>query len=321
MNVVIEGADGSGKSTLAHYIASRTGMRVLESEGPPRYRGDIADRIRARSKMTNTIFVRHPVVSHPIYEAARRQQGQLSHELVHSPNEREFYDSSPTLIFCRSSSSHVKKPHDSVSHLQTIDDQQVLIRGLYRRWAIAHAHVIHTMGDDPDRIVSYLRPFDPVGDVQQFHEKNALDYTGKPRALPFDLTQFRLKFKRQEVGEYEQHADSAMNELDKLTGPPSLAVGELAFNESLFIGELAQSLDALVDLVYVTLGTAHLQGFDFRRAWKRVHVANMSKVRVEGAARTAEERMKLKMVKPPGWVPPDHRDLVCDHAHSTEHQP
>jgi hypothetical protein len=28
-----------------------------------------------------------------------------------------------------------------------------------------------------------------------------------------------------------------------------------------------------------------------------------------------EEALKMKIIKPPGWLPPDHRDLVRDNAH------
>lgn len=50
-------------------------------------------------------------------------------------------------------------------------------------------------------------------------------------------------------------------------------------------------------------------GFNFREAWRRVHEANMGKVR----ARRAQDSTRgsvFDVVKPPGWVAPDLSDLV-----------
>ena len=44
-------------------------------------------------------------------------------------------------------------------------------------------------------------------------------------------------------------------------------------------------------------------GFDFDEAWKRVHKANMKKVRMK------TERSPIDIVKPIGWKPPDLKDL------------
>ena len=59
----------------------------------------------------------------------------------------------------------------------------------------------------------------------------------------------------------------------------------------------------------VALGTAYMQGFNFKEAWRRVHEANMRKVRA-----TSEEQSKRNsssdVVKPAGWVAPDLKDLV-----------
>lgn len=70
-----------------------------------------------------------------------------------------------------------------------------------------------------------------------------------------------------------------------------------------------QVLDGLVDLTYVSIGTAYLHGFNFDEAFKRVHSANMKKIK----ARTADESKRghiLDIVKPEGWQPPYLKDLV-----------
>lgn len=121
-----------------------------------------------------------------------------------------------------------------------------------------------------------------IRDIADFHTKFGLAYNDGPRDLPEELQNFRVKFMQEELNEY---AESAMD------------------------GNLEGQLDALVDLVYVALGTAYMQGFNFKEAWRRVHEANMRKVRA-----TSEEQSKRgsasDVVKPVGWTAPDLSDLV-----------
>jgi len=112
-------------------------------------------------------------------------------------------------------------------------------------------------------------------DIVDFHQQFGLKYDGPPRALPGELSRFRTNFLFEELAEYSE-AET-----------------------------LEKKLDALVDLVYVALGTAHLHGFDFDAAWDRVHRANMQKIRGP-SVRSGE----YDVIKPAGWVAPDLRDLV-----------
>jgi predicted HAD superfamily Cof-like phosphohydrolase len=116
-------------------------------------------------------------------------------------------------------------------------------------------------------------------DIKKFHEKFGLAYNGPPRDLPEELHSFRVNFMMEELEEY------------------------------LRAQSLVDKLDALVDLIYVALGTAHLHGFDFEKAWRRVHEANMKKARAE---RTTDSRRgsTFDVVKPDGWTPPDLSDLA-----------
>ncbi len=164
------------------------------------------------------------------------------------------------------------------------------------------------------REAEYVRRFDPVADVASFHKKFTINYDGLPRMLDFETLQFRLKFMREELQEYETHADKAnfelkhdwINQQDQLVKSPE--------DQASFTHELAQCLDALMDEMYVVLGTAHLHGFNVYEAWDRVHQANMAKVLVTNPA-DASEKMKLKISKPPGWEPPKHDDLVEVNIH------
>jgi len=63
-------------------------------------------------------------------------------------------------------------------------------------------------------------------------------------------------------------------------------------------------LDGLVDLVYFAVGTAVILDYKFNEAFKRVHEANMQKVRAH------TERSAVDLIKPPGWVKPNLKDLI-----------
>src|SRR5690348_11381567 len=142
---------------------------------------------------------------------------------------------------------------------------------------------------------------DVVGDVEAFHEKFGLRYQGKPRVLPKDLADFRLKFHKEELEEYKKHHYRAEYDVQFRPGCD-------------VVGHLEEMLDACVDLVYVVVGTSDYHGFNFREAWRRVHAANMQKVRAE-RAEDSKRGSLYDVVKPPGWQAPNHHDLVEDHAH------
>ena len=119
-------------------------------------------------------------------------------------------------------------------------------------------------------------------DIAAFHEKFGLGYNGSPREIDENLASFRAKFMQEELDEYK-----------------------LAYTE----GDLEKQFDALIDLVYVALGTAYLQGFPFQAGWRRVQAANMAKVR----AKSADESKRgsaFDIVKPKGWMPPFLWDLL-----------
>lgn len=143
-------------------------------------------------------------------------------------------------------------------------------------------------------------------DIAEFHEKFGLGYYGKPRLLENEMSEFRIKFLQEELSEYID----AINKANEMLANASI----LPDAKDSFNGEMAKALDALVDLVYVALGTAYLHGFDFPTAWSRVHDANMQKVRAEKAG-DSKRGTSFDVIKPPGWVAPDHTDLIEDNDH------
>jgi predicted HAD superfamily Cof-like phosphohydrolase len=75
------------------------------------------------------------------------------------------------------------------------------------------------------------------------------------------------------------------------------------------IGDLEQYFDGIIDLVYVALGAAYLAGLPFDEGFRRVHEANMKKVR----AITAEDSKRgstYDIIKPAGWEAPVLDDLL-----------
>ena len=152
-----------------------------------------------------------------------------------------------------------------------------------------------------DVIHSALYPQSMTKDIEDFHGKFGLQYKGPPRQLDVDLGLFRTKFMGEELFEYagtpddlRYVAEQAMVNHIPDSGPPALV----------------DQLDALVDLVYVALGTAYLHGFNFDEAWRRVHRANMAKVRASSDGSDSKRKSSHDVVKPPGWTAPDLSDLV-----------
>jgi predicted HAD superfamily Cof-like phosphohydrolase len=62
-------------------------------------------------------------------------------------------------------------------------------------------------------------------------------------------------------------------------------------------------LDALIDILVVTIGAIHSAGFDGEAAWQEVMRSNFAKIDpVSGKIR---KRGDGKILKPDGWTPPD----------------
>jgi len=63
-----------------------------------------------------------------------------------------------------------------------------------------------------------------------------------------------------------------------------------------------ETLDALIDILVVTIGALHSMGADAEGAWKEVMATNFAKIDHEtGKVRKREDG---KVLKPTGWQPP-----------------
>jgi predicted HAD superfamily Cof-like phosphohydrolase len=126
-------------------------------------------------------------------------------------------------------------------------------------------------------------------DVAWFHRKFGLPVAGPDvRCAPMTAAdaEYRTKFLEEELTE---------------------------FKLALLEGDLPGMTDALADLVWVALGTAHWMGAPFEAVWLEVARANMDKARGQpgdgGHRRGAAEPIR----KPASWRPPDVAGAIAAH--------
>ena len=121
-----------------------------------------------------------------------------------------------------------------------------------------------------------------IKDIDAFHKKYGFE-KNKKVGIPDDneLVNFRTSFLMEELAEYTQ----AITKKDA-----------------------AGALDALVDIVYIALGTAWLFNLPFEKAWEQVQKANMSKIRTK--SKSKKRGTSFDVVKPKGWTPPDIEQVI-----------
>lgn len=73
--------------------------------------------------------------------------------------------------------------------------------------------------------------------------------------------------------------------------------------EAIEAGDIVEQLDALEDILVVTIGAIHSAGMDGEGGWKEVMRTNFAKIDKEtGKVRKREDG---KVLKPVGWTPPE----------------
>lgn len=79
-------------------------------------------------------------------------------------------------------------------------------------------------------------------------------------------------------------------------------------DQALADNDRVEQLDALIDILVVTIGAIHSGGFDAEGAWKEVMQTNFAKVDHDtGKVRKREDG---KVLKPTGWTPPNLKPFV-----------
>lgn len=120
---------------------------------------------------------------------------------------------------------------------------------------------------------------------------------------PEDLAELHQKFRVNEAVELMDAASLREFLLFRL----SFLKEELRESET--AETAAEFVDGMIDLCVAAVGTLDAFGVDAQLAWDRVHSANMAKR--AGVNLSRPNRFGLPdLVKPPGWVAPDHSDNV-----------
>jgi predicted HAD superfamily Cof-like phosphohydrolase len=81
------------------------------------------------------------------------------------------------------------------------------------------------------------------------------------------------------------------------------------FEQALLANDRVEQLDALIDILVVTIGAIHSGGFDAEGAWKEVMRSNFAKIGDDGKVRKREDG---KVLKPVGWTAPELKSFVKD---------
>lgn len=78
--------------------------------------------------------------------------------------------------------------------------------------------------------------------------------------------------------------------------------------EAIAAGDLVEQLDALEDILVVTIGAIHSAGMDGEGGWKEVMRTNFAKIDKDtGKVRKREDG---KVLKPLGWEPPNLNGFI-----------
>lgn len=123
---------------------------------------------------------------------------------------------------------------------------------------------------------------DIIQDIDDFHKKFGFTKRELGSKPDIALLHFRLKFLAEEL--HEMKVDAGKDDLEGV-------------------------LDAIVDLMYVAIGTGWLLNLDVASAWKLVHEANMAKVRAE-RAEDSKRGSLFDVIKPKGWKKPNIDSLI-----------
>jgi len=79
-------------------------------------------------------------------------------------------------------------------------------------------------------------------------------------------------------------------------------------NEAVNNHDQLETLDALIDILVVTIGAVHSMGADGEGAWREVMNTNFAKIDKDtGKVRKREDG---KVLKPVGWTPPNLKSFL-----------
>lgn len=160
--------------------------------------------------------------------------------------------------------------------------------------------------------------FDDVGDFHHKFDLHSVSHLGSgPTEVDPELMQFRVNFMLEELGEFLEALGGRIEISDIVVGGARSVTASLP--EKLDVDH-AQAFDALLDLVYVALGTAHFMGYPWQHGWRRVQAANISKVRAQADGSDSKRGSSFDVVKPEGWKAPDIESLLKGYGWNTNNE-
>jgi len=75
-------------------------------------------------------------------------------------------------------------------------------------------------------------------------------------------------------------------------------------------GDDLEKLDALIDIMVVTIGAVYSMGANAEGAWQEVMRTNMAKI--DSVSGKVRKRQDGKVLKPEGWQPPNLKSFLND---------
>lgn len=135
-----------------------------------------------------------------------------------------------------------------------------------------------------------------------------------------DVKAFHIKFD-QLVGDVPRHltkrklaerANFILEELLEFANNCGLRFEDGAFEPRPGDQNLAEQADALIDIVYVAMGTAVMLGLPWKELWDDVQRANMAKIK-----RATKRKMGYgaDIGKPDDWAPPNTDDILYENGY------
>jgi predicted HAD superfamily Cof-like phosphohydrolase len=110
---------------------------------------------------------------------------------------------------------------------------------------------------------------------------------------------------------FMKSCDQSVNEFNKDQFNLYVTLIEEEANEladAITAHDQVETVDALIDILVVTIGALHSMGADAEGAWKEVMKTNFAKIdRDTGKVRKREDG---KVLKPQGWTPPDLKPYI-----------
>lgn len=138
-------------------------------------------------------------------------------------------------------------------------------------------------------------------DVYDFHRKFGLMAAVRPRHLTRHKLKERVEFLLEELQEFTEACGLDAEVMLDENGDRHTIINEVNDDQ-----DLAQQADALVDLVYVALGTAVMLGLPWDVLWADVQRANITKER--GVTHRGHA---IDVRKPAGWVGPRTEEILA----------